>query len=266
MKPANNTGHWTTCGPTGGSSTAATCTAGANATTEARVHTDSSKRYGNSQTAAQIAVSRGGTGVMLTGPGNSQPHKVAVCPHKKNPSGGVDVHAIKSYGSTACAPAQSQQVVMSSVCGSTTVTTITTSQTALHGKGQQLGKGNAKHQVISTSSSIQVTPTGQVCTSSTPVVVQTAVPPVTAVAPVTPATAPSSAAAQTNAGSVLGTQTALAKPKAKHANHGVLGTVTRVSGSTLPFTGFPLWVVLMVALGLIGTGVALRRRGSALRT
>src|SRR5439155_1172778 len=119
------------------------------------------------------------------------------------------------------------------------------------------------HQVISTSSSIQVTPTGQVCTSSTPVVVQTAVPPVTAVAPVTPATAPSSAAAQTNAGSVLGTQTALAKPKAKHANHGVLGTVTRVSGSTLPFTGFPLWVVLMVALGLIGTGVALRRRGSA---
>src|SRR5438067_1942189 len=235
MKPANNTGHWTTCGPTGGSSTAATCTAGANATTEARVHTDSSKRYGNSQTAAQIAVSRGGTGVMLTGPGNSQPHKVAVCPHKKNPSGGVDVHAIKSYGSTACAPAQSQQVVMSSVCGSTTVTTITTtSQTALHGKGQQLGKGNAKHQVISTSSSTQVTPTGQVCTSSTPVVVQTAVPPVTAVAPVTPATAPSSTAAQTTAGSVLGTQTALAKPKAKHANHGVLGTVTRVSGSTLP--------------------------------
>ena len=230
------------------------------------MHTDSSKRYGNSRTAAQIAVSRGGN-VMLKGPGNSQPHKVAVCPHKKNPSGGVDVHAIKSYGSTACAPAQSQQVVMSSVCGSTTVTTITTtSQTALHGKGQQLGKGNAKHQVISTSSSTQVTPTGQVCTSSTPVVVQTAVPPVTAVAPVTPATAPSSTAAQTNAGSVLGTQTALAKPKAKHANHGVLGTVTRVSGSTLPFTGFPLWVVLMVALGLIGTGVALRRRGSALRT
>ena len=267
MKPANNTGHWTTCGPTSGSSTAATCTAGANATTEARVHTDSSKRYGNSQTAAQIAVSRGGTGVMLTGPGNSQPHKVAVCPHKKNPSGGVDVHAIKSYGSTACAPAQSQQVVMSSVCGSTTVTTITTtSQTALHGNGQHLGKGNAKHQVISTSSSTQVTPTGEVCTSSTPVVVQTAVPPVTVVAPVTPATAPSSTAAQTNAGSVLGTQTALAKPKAKHANHGVLGTVTRVSGSTLPFTGFPLWVVLMVALGLIGTGVALHRRGSALRT
>src|SRR5436309_3542075 len=42
MKPANSTGHWTTCGPTTGSSSAATCTAGANATAQARIHTDSS--------------------------------------------------------------------------------------------------------------------------------------------------------------------------------------------------------------------------------
>ena len=53
-------------------------------------------------------------------------------------------------------------------------------------------------------------------------------------------------------------------PKATKAQHGVLGTVAKVSGSTLPFTGFPLWVALVVALGLIGTGLSLRRRGSTL--
>ena len=46
----------------------------------------------------------------------------------------------------------------------------------------------------------------------------------------------------------------------------MLGTVAKVSGTTLPFTGFPLWMALVVALGLIGAGVALRRRsGSTLR-
>jgi hypothetical protein len=266
MKPSTSTGHWTTCGPTSGTPSAATCTASANATAQAMVHTDSSKRYGNSQTAAEIAVSRGGN-VMLKGPGNSQPHKTFDCQHKTNQSGGVDVHAIKNYNPAACTATQTQQVLSSSVCGSKTVTTITTtSQTALQGNGKHLGKGTAKHQVSSTSSSTVVTPTGEVCTTSSPGQVaqssQSNVTPVTVVAPVTTA---GSTAAPTNTGSVAGAQAALTTPKAQHAakaQHGVLGTVAKVSASTLPFTGFPLWMVLVVALGLIGAGLALRRRGS----
>jgi hypothetical protein len=273
MKPSSSTNStkWTTCNPTGGTSSAATCPS-THGNGQAAVKTDASKRYGNAKTAAQIAVSRGGSGVKLTGPGNSQPHKVAVCPRKSNPSGGVDVHAIKSYNAAACTAAQTQQVLSSSVCGSKTVTTITTSsQAALHGNGKHLGKGTAKHQVTSTSSSTVVTPTGEVCSTSSPGQVaqssQSTVAPVTVVAPVT--TAGSAAApATTNTGSVAGAQAALTTPKAQHAakaQHGVLGTVAKVSASTLPFTGFPLWMALVVAFGLIGAGLALRRRGSALR-
>src|SRR5207237_1103069 len=68
---------------------------------------DTSKRYGNGKTAAQIAAGRGAAGagnVYLTGPGNSQPHKVTACGKPSNKSGGVDVHAVKSYDSRACAP------------------------------------------------------------------------------------------------------------------------------------------------------------------
>jgi hypothetical protein len=87
----------------------------------------------------------------------------------------------------------------------------------------------------------------------------------------TAATTAGSTAAPTNAGSVAGAQAALAAPKtqrapkATKAQHGVLGTVAKVSSSTLPFTGFPLWMALVVALGLIGAGLTLRRRGSTLR-
>jgi hypothetical protein len=248
MKPSSSTAStkWTTCNPTGGTGSAATCPS-THGTAQAAAKTDASKRYGNSQTAAQIAVSRGGLGVTLTGPGNSQPHKVAVCPRKSNPSGGVDVHAIKSYSSAACTSTQTQQVLTSSVCGSKTVTTITTmSQAALHGNGKHLGKGTAKHQVASTSSSTVVTPTGEVCATSTPGQVQSSVSsnvtPVTVVSPVTTA---GSTAAPTNTGSVAGTQAPLTPPTVQHApkatkaQHGVLGTVAKVSGSTLPFTGSP---------------------------
>jgi hypothetical protein len=96
--------------------------------------------------------------------------------------------------------------------------------------------------------------------------------PVTVVTPATTAaTTAGSTAAPTNTGSVAGAQAALATPKAQHvpkatkAQHGVLGTVAKVSGSTLPFTGSPLWMALVVAFGLIGAGLALRRRGSAPR-
>ena len=40
---------------------------------------------------------------------------------------------------------------------------------------------------------------------------------------------------------------------------GVLTATAAVGGSTLPFTGFPLWAVALVALTLIGAGLSLRR-------
>jgi hypothetical protein len=224
MKPSSSTTStkWTTCNPTGGTPSAATCPS-TNGPAQAHVHNGASKRYGNAQTAAQIAVSRGGSGVQLTGPGNSQPHKVSTCLHKTNPSGGVDVHAIKNggYSPAACTATQTQQVPTSS-------------------------------QVVQSS--------------------QSSVTPVTVVTPTTTAaTTAGSTAAPTASGSVAGAQAALAAPKAQQApkatkaQHGVLGTVAKVSGSTLPFTGFPLWVAMVVALGLIGSGLTLRRRASALR-
>ena len=36
--------------------------------------------------------------------------------------------------------------------------------------------------------------------------------------------------------------------------------MTHVAGSTLPFTGFPVWLALLVAVSLILAGIALRRR------
>jgi hypothetical protein len=85
--------------------------------------------------------------------------------------------------------------------------------------------------------------------------------PVQPVLPVTPAQPGSSAAPTTSRGGVLGEHVVVTKPaatQAKPAAHGVLGTVTHVAGTSLPFTGFPLWVAALVALGLIGGGLAPR--------
>ena len=64
-------------------------------------------------------------------------------------------------------------------------------------------------------------------------------------------------ATTTNAGGVLGAQTTRTKPQ---ASGGVLGTVTTVAGGTLPFTGFPVWLAVLVAIVLLIAGFALRRR------
>jgi hypothetical protein len=66
----------------------------------------------------------------------------------------------------------------------------------------------------------------------------------------------------TSAGGVLGAQKTLAKPKTKHA---VLGTVGNVAGSSLPFTGFPVWLAVVAALALIAAGLMLRRRTAVSR-
>jgi hypothetical protein len=36
-----------------------------------------------------------------------------------------------------------------------------------------------------------------------------------------------------------------------------------VGAGTLPFTGFPIWIVVLIGLGLMVLGLILRRRSSA---
>lgn len=72
----------------------------------------------------------------------------------------------------------------------------------------------------------------------------------------------------TSSPSVPSTSTS-AKPavSTKHAGveagAGVLSATGAIGGGTLPFTGFPLWVVALIAIALIVFGVTLRRRSGA---
>jgi hypothetical protein len=104
VKPTSSTAkgnHNTSCKTGGGTGSSATCTSSGSsaATAQTAAHADASKRYGSGSTAAQVANGRGApAGTTLSGPGNSQPHKVTDCKHKH----AVDVHAVKSYSSASC--------------------------------------------------------------------------------------------------------------------------------------------------------------------
>jgi hypothetical protein len=213
VKPNSNTTHWTHC-VVGGTAGATTCTSSDNGHTP-QPNADASKRYGNGMTAAQIVVSRGGSSssVELTGPGNSQPHKVTVCGKPNNKSGGVDVHAVKSYPPAGCAPATTPAVAP---VGSAVVAPTTQQQVA-----------------------------------------------VASVAPTAPTAAAGTSPVTQSVGGVAGVQMTLKSPKP--ARGGVLGTVTNVAGTSLPFTGFPIWFAVVIALALVGSGVALRRRSALAR-
>jgi hypothetical protein len=54
---------------------------------------------------------------------------------------------------------------------------------------------------------------------------------------------------------VLGAQTTSGSPAGL--------SQTGKAGQTLPFTGFPIWAAVLAACALIGSGIALRRRGVA---
>lgn len=64
---------------------------------------------------------------------------------------------------------------------------------------------------------------------------------------------------------MLGAIKALPAPAAHHANAGVLGKLAPLGGN-LPFSGFPLWAALLVALGLLGFGLFVRNRAAATTT
>ena len=269
IKPSSTTDKWTHCltGGTAADAAHATCTGvQGTASTEA----DVSKQYGNGKTAAEIAVGRSGIGVTLTGPGNSQPHKVWDCRHKTNPSGGVDVHAIKSYSLPPCA-ASTPTTALVAPCGF-----VVAAQTSVVGKSHGHGQGLVHNKHLQTTTSSTLKPASSQKCGSAAVTPQTAI--TTSVgtsiasATTTPNAKPkvtssiflppAAAAPVTNTGGVLGAQKTLAKPEAKHA---VLGAVGNVAGSSLPFTGFPVWLAVVVALALITAGLLLRRRSAVSR-
>lgn len=292
VKPGSTTKHWTHC--TTGSG--ATCSNGTPTSPP-----DASKRYGNGTTAAQIAVSRGAPdGTVLTGPGNSQPHKVTVCGKPSNRSGGVDVHAVKSYDTSACAPAPRAADQSASVSACDTTTTSVVGVLHVNGQGRGVHVMTNTHSAHFTSKhpddlplTVQTTTAGA-CSSgaSTPSAPSTASTAATsaATAVAAPAATPSIATALTgattpvgaapaaviaagpgatgagispagaapSAGGVLGAEVTLHHPTAAH---GVLGAVhtTRPAGSSLPFTGLSLDMFCLVAAGLLGMGLLLRR-------
>ena len=245
---------------------------------------DVSKRYGNGKTAAQIAHSRGAPDSQpLTGPGNSQPHKTTACGKPSNKSGGVDVHAIKSYDAANCqTQAQTQTQAPAVVttppaapCGFTFVQQQSLlGMMHVNGKGEDVhlmtnphsahfqGKHAEDHPVYGTTLKL-VPDTTQTCGQQpqvqqvTPITVQSVS---KSALGALPATQGMPAAP---AGNVLGAQTTLASPKPAHG--GVLGTVTKVAGSSLPFTGFPVWAAMLAALVLIAGGLTFRRRAGARR-
>ena len=77
--------------------------------TTAAAGSNKTKQYGNGKTAGQIAMQNGASAdTQLHGPGNSQPHKVAVC-SKNGKSHQVDVHALKSHRANACSSGSAAQ-------------------------------------------------------------------------------------------------------------------------------------------------------------
>ncbi len=87
--------------------------------TNAAAGSNQTKLYGNGKTAGQIAMNNGASAdTNLYGPGNSQPHKVAVC-SKNGKTHTVDVHALKAHRSASCAAGSN-----AAVTGSASNTTV----------------------------------------------------------------------------------------------------------------------------------------------
>jgi hypothetical protein len=260
--------------------------------TTAAASSNKTKQYGNGKTAGQIATQAGYGDATLYGPGNSQPHKAAPCPGSKHM---VDVHALKNK-SNKCGSSQSAVVTPeaksaeSATCTMVTRTVtervLVSSNTKVRGKSAEHANAHArKHgdkaqNVWQTVTKTLSVPTGANCESTQPTVISTqivsnsTVTPAATVAPATAAgsvlgaqatltpAASSPTATPAAAGGVKGAVVALKPTKTKPAG-GVLGTTTRLGGSIasarLPFTGLPLWIFALVAAGLIGIGLTMRR-------
>ena len=92
------------------------------------------KSYGNGRTAGQIAEQNGaGASTVLYGPGNSQPHKAALCFDSKVHL--IDVHALKAHGTVFSCVALSGTAAL-------TTSVSTSGSTGVHGNGHAFGHAN----------------------------------------------------------------------------------------------------------------------------
>jgi hypothetical protein len=178
--------------------------------TRAAASSDQTKLYGNGKTAGQIAMQNGAAPItVLHGPGNSQPHKAALC------AGGheVDVHALKGKRDRACGTQPSSPP------------TPRPKPTPDPGK-----PGDPAHGPNVSGS--------------------------------TPATAPTSQSAPPV--SITSTKPVVHPKQGRvESGSGVLSATGAIGGGTLPFTGFPLWVVALAGLVAIALGLLMRRRSGA---
>lgn len=218
VKPSNGTSKDQTCTTGGGQGSSATCQSSTYPGSS-----DASKRYGNGKTAAQIANGKGApSGTPIYGPGNSQPHKIC----------GRDVHAYGKGHRSKCGSTQEKPPP-------TTTTTVPKTTSSAATETSTVAAATVTTTTSSTSTSTTTTTAAASLGSSTP-------------------TPPSSTAP----GGVLGASKTLHAPSTHHAPGGVLGAaktlVTPAASRTLPFTGLRLWIFAAIALGLIGTGVAMR--------
>jgi len=123
---------------------------------------------------------------------------------------------------------------------------------------QTLSKTETSPSACPSTTTTEVTTTTAAVTTTTEAATTTTAAAVVAPPAATPPAAP--------AGSVLGATAPLHTSSAKPATGGVLGATVRlgrkVGGSTLPFTGLPLWIFALVAAGLILVGAFARRAGA----
>jgi hypothetical protein len=251
--------------------------------TYAPASSNQTKLYGNGKTAGQIATQAGYGSATLHGPGNSQPHKVLCGGHE------VDVHALAHKGSKCGSTDQQHQTVEQHTQTTSNCTTQTQTSEVVVGVQHSTGpKGSGRFVVIHPSShsahyrnkhpdtlvtstvTTSTTRPSSACgtsnnstssssTQSTSSVQSQATQQVSA-----QATAQQAPAGAT--GAVLGAVHTLPQAKAKSSSRpvgGVLGATARlgrsVGAKTLPFTGLPLWLFALVAIGLIGVGLATQR-------
>ena len=163
--------------------------------THAAASSTKTKLYGNGQTAGEIAIRNGApASTVLHGPGNSQPHKAALC------SGGheVDVHAFKSNR---------------------------------HRRG--CGSVSTPPGSVSDGKDRRSDPAQGSGTSAKP-------------------TAP-----RDSQGSPKQPKPKRSSNRAGRESSGVLATAQVVGRATLPFTGFPLWVGLVLGVVLLVLGLTL---------
>ena len=270
------------------SSTAQTATAQQQSTAKAS-HTaaDGSKQYGNGKSALEIAKQTKSSITIndLSEPGNSGKHKVTICHNGHLIT--VDVHALQAHArhldgsdvipatsASQCSQSTPQGVTetQSAVCGSVTTTTTSTKVQNGHAYGR-VKHGKPLH--TQTVTKTETTPTGEVCGTSTGQnsAIVSSVVTVFGSAGNTAGTSGGANGASTSSGpgaagtaatgGVAGISASLGSGQQKG---GVLGiAATRVKGA-LPFTGFALWLAVLIGASLLIGGIALRRRTRGLNT